>query len=490
MKLILKTILKFRPNDEGSAIPIVMALGLLMTLIGILGVFKSNEEEITAVSQRNRAKALAAAEKGINDYRLLLDRNKNLALYDQIDHTSAGIGSGWRTSSIALCDNSSDIEDALGDPDIDDGNITINGNSRFGQYKLISYTYSLGDGETPNATSEAQLIVEGRAGGTDGLATARLQVDIPIQPTTANGNIIPALWLSDLDSANTDLTGVTIGNNEKRGDIVISVPDQGSASTSACDSTLTGFFRNSTFLKRDKQTLIIEPISFPGISSDIVAIMSGRSWTIDSNDINNKLPFYYSTPSNAPLPASFPSSSNNAANKTIEDAKGSGSDNTYYYKVNGNLNITGNIRTQNNTKVVLYVDGNLTFDSSSNSIGIAQETTPVGPNTNTSAYLEIYVIGNRTITFTGSNSINIKGFIHAPDANVRIEGSPAIQIIGAIWAKSLKRSSGSGTINILADTYTLSTASDIPAYVNYSSTRNVLIPTISPPDQWRMREIR
>jgi hypothetical protein len=485
MKLILKTILKIRPNDEGTAIPIVMALGLLMTLIGILGVFKSNEEEITAVSQRNRAKALAAAEKGINDYRLLLDRNKNLALYDQINHTSTS--TGWRTTGIPVCDKSSDITTALNGGD----NNTINGNSRFGQYKLISYTYSLSDGETPNGTSEAQLIVEGRAGGTNGLATARLQVDIPIQPTAANRNIVPALWLGDITAANTDLTGVKIGNiSGDKGDIVISVGNQNSASISACDSSPEGFSRSSSFNQPENQALIIEPTSFPSINSNILATMSGRSWTIDSNDINNKLPSAYSTPLNAPLPASFPSnSSTSAANKTIDNAKGSGSDNTYYYKVNGNLDITGNIRTPNNTKVVLYVEGDLTFDSTSNNIGIAQETTSAGANNNTSAYLEIYVIGNRTITFKGGNSINIKGFIHAPESNVAIEGSPTIKIIGAIWANSLKRSSGSGTMNIIADTYTSSSAT-IPAYVNYSSAQNVFIPTISPPDQWRMREIR
>jgi hypothetical protein len=485
MKLIFKILLKFRSNDEGFAIPIVMALGLLMIFIGILGMFKSNEEEIAAISQRNRAKALAAAEKGINDYRLLLDRNKRLALYDQTNHTSTT--TGWRTSGIPLCENKNNITSAINNGSF----ITINGNDRFGQYRLIEYTYNQTDGTEPTASSEGQLTIEGKSG----TATARLQVDIPIQPTTAQRNIIPALWLND--TTTTDLTGVTLGDSSYKGDILISVANQNtSTGTSACDSASpTGFNRSSTFFyQSDNQSLIIEPIAIGSIDSNITTTVNSKTMTVVSDDLNNKLPVYYSTPLNATLPASFPSNASaNAASKTISDAKGSGSDNIYYYKTpaNTNLSITGNLNIQNNTKVVLYVDGNLTFDSSSNDIGLAQKAELGATNTNTSAYLEIYVIGNRTIKFKGNNKIDIKGFIHAPTSSVQIEDNPTIKIVGALWAKNLKRNSGAtGTMNILADTYNSSTTSNIPAFVNYSSAKNVLIPTISPPDQWRTQEVR
>ncbi len=481
MKLIFKTLLKLRPNDEGFAIPIVMALGLLMTFIGILGMFKSNEEEIAAISQRNRTKALAAAEKGINDYRLLLDRNKRLALYDQTNHTSTT--TGWRTSSIPLCEHNNNITSA-----INNGNLlTINGNNRFGQYRLVEYNYNQTDGTDPTASSEGQLTVEGKSG----TATARLQVDIPIQPTTAQRAVIPALWLRN-DVAN-NLTGVKL----EKGDILISVFTQsGNSGTSACDSASpTGFNRspNFTFAQPDNQSLIVEPIAIASIDPNITTTVNGKTMTIVSDDLNNKLPAFYSTPLNATLPASFPSNASvNAASKTIEDAKGSGLDNIYYYKTTGNLDITGNINIPNNTKVVLYVDGNLTFGSTStsNDIGLAQKAELGTINNNTSAYLEIYVIGNRTIKFKGNKRIDIKGFIHAPDSSVQIENNPTIKIVGALWAKNLIVPSGSGTMNIIADTYTSSTTSNIPAYVNYSSAKNVLIPTISPPDQWRTQEVK
>jgi hypothetical protein len=484
MKLIFKTLLKLRPNDEGFAIPIVMALGLLMTFIGILGMFKSNEEEITAISQRNRTKALAAAEKGINDYRLLLDRNKRLALYDQINHTS--ITTGWRTSGIPLCEHKNNIRDAINSGNL----VTINGNNRFGQYKLIGYAYNQIDGTNPTATSEGQLTVEGKSG----TATARLQVDIPIQPTTAQRAIIPALWLTN-DVAN-NLTGVTLGNTGGyKGDLLISVLSQDSNSgISRCYSANpTGFNRSSTFAQPDNQSLIVEPIAIAAIDPNITTTVTGKTMTIVSDDLNNKLPVFYSTPLNATLPASFPSNASvNAASKTIEDAKGNGSDNIYYYKTNGNLDITSNINIPNNTKVVLYVNGNLTFGSAtiSNDIGLAQKAELGTVNNNTSAYLEIYVIGNRTIKFKGNKKIDIKGFIHAPDSSVQIENNPTIKIIGALWAKNLIVPSSSGTMNIIADTYNSSTTSNIPAYVNYSSAKNVLIPTISPPDQWRTQEVK
>jgi hypothetical protein len=475
MKLILKTILKFKPNDEGSAIPIVMALGLLMTFIGILGIFKANEEEVAAISQKNRTKALAAAEKGINDYRLLFDRNKRLALYDQINHTSNT--TGWRTSGIPLCDNKTNIIDTA----INNGGwININGNERFGQYRIIGYNYNQADNTFPNSTSEAQLTVEGKAG----TATARLQVDIPIQPATAQRALIPALWLNG-ESTNNNLTGVTIGDSFNKGDLLLLVYDQSTATASKCDTLstgLTGFSRSTTFSQPDNQNLIIEPFAMADINSGITTTVNdasrSASFTVNSATFSTNLPTFQSTPYST-LPSSF------SDGRTIASFKGNGSDNTYYHKSSGSLTITKSINTQNNIKVVLYVDGNLTFDSSSNAIDIGTNTT-----TNDSAYLEIYVVGNRTITFKGSNEINIKGFIHAPNSNVVFEGSSATKIIGALWANSLKRSGGTRTMNIIHDTFNTSTASNVPAYARYSSASNIKISTISPPDQWRMQEVR
>jgi hypothetical protein len=476
MKLLFKIFLKFGSDDDGFAIPIVMALGLLMTFIGLLGVFKSNEEEITAVSQRNRAKALAAAETAVNSYRLILDRNKQLALYDQFASTTTT--AGWRTTTIPLCDNATSIGSAINNHNFQ----AINGNVRFGEYRLISYDYNRNPNDILSSFGEGTLIVEGKAGQ----ATARLRVDIPVQPTTAQRNLVPILWLNNQTANN--FSNIQLGNTGNTGDLLLSVGNQRNVSgTSACNANVpegTGFSSGTTFNSPNNQSVIIEPIPIPSIIS---TPPDANSVTVASADLNTRLPTYQSTPNNAILPSSFPSNATEA-NATIANAKGVDPDNTYYYKVNGNLDINRlNLSIQNGTKVVLFVNGNLTFNSSSGNIALL----PVTGSTNTSAFLEIYVSGNRTITFSGNNRIEIRGLIHAPNSTVVVQDNPTIIVAGAIWANRLTgATSNTNRMTIFADTYTSSSASNIPAYVNYSMTDNILIPTISPPDQWVMQEIR
>ena len=57
MKLLLLKILFInQPKDKGYVIPIVFALGLIMTLVGTISIFQSSDEQIISISQRESLK--------------------------------------------------------------------------------------------------------------------------------------------------------------------------------------------------------------------------------------------------------------------------------------------------------------------------------------------------------------------------------------------------------------------------------------------------
>ncbi|MEY2857926.1 MAG: hypothetical protein RLZZ74_2238, partial [Cyanobacteriota bacterium] len=80
--LLLKSLLQRRARDEGFTLPMVIALGLIMLLLGAISITTANEENITAITQNSKSDALAIAEIGVARYRESLDRNRRLAIND------------------------------------------------------------------------------------------------------------------------------------------------------------------------------------------------------------------------------------------------------------------------------------------------------------------------------------------------------------------------------------------------------------------------
>jgi hypothetical protein len=71
--LLLKSLLQRRARDEGFTLPMVIALGLVMLLLGAISITTANEENITAITQNSKSDALAIAEIGVARYRETLD---------------------------------------------------------------------------------------------------------------------------------------------------------------------------------------------------------------------------------------------------------------------------------------------------------------------------------------------------------------------------------------------------------------------------------
>ncbi len=213
--LLLKTLLQRRARDEGFTLPMVIALGLVMLLLGAVSITIANEENITAISQNSRSDALAIAEVGVARYRELLDRNRVLAVNDS---------SVWGTKT-QICDNLTNFLPGVSRNIslLEDGQVLNNdGDStdsfNIGSYSLVSYDYSNTDDvfnltdDTANSNAIGTLTVKGTA--PDG-SEAQIQVEIPIRINLDDiTNLAPALWIGNTTPT---LGNLTIGN----GNVVI-----------------------------------------------------------------------------------------------------------------------------------------------------------------------------------------------------------------------------------------------------------------------------
>lgn len=516
MKLLFKIFILTRPKEEGFVLPVIISLGLIMTLLGTISIFQSSDEQLTASSQRETAKALVAAEIGVARYRELIDSNKVIAVYDACrdinddgdtdDANEWGGGTtcnnpnsevNWANSNIPNI-NSSCLADAATtvanmtsrawrfiDPD----------NPAEGQYRLIDYTYS----STGNLGT---LRVEGRVGqdntnvSNDPLAAVtQVVVDLPIQRgiPTPNGEAIqlegnfnnfhPALWITGDAEGVTDNTGLKVDGN-----IVFTDTDIILSDTDGCELTGSTVMTTDNLVDTSKQSIIVTPIQPQAKTFPLLGATNLDTDLLDI-DVNIILASQINSGIILPRPGDV-SEHQDSNNDGIVDP---GEEVIYHYLVDGDLNLTSeNIKIRAGRKVLLYVDKNITIQAngSGSSVDINSD--------NPSYYLEIYGgDANQTITLSGgasSGEININALIHAPNAKVEIRNDPTINITGAVWVKDWDGKSLSNNVMIKPDSQAADEISK--QYYNYTYIKKDLVnenarvvdPVISVPSRWETQQ--
>ncbi|MGL5880715.1 MAG: hypothetical protein ACRC2V_23470, partial [Xenococcaceae cyanobacterium] len=211
MNLLLKILLMRRSRslqrlpsrDRGFAIPIVLALGLIMVVLSIASIYKSSDQNISATTQRGTSKALAAAEAGVAYYMAFLNRNSAIASFSYTNWTDAS----FTAAGVNTCDTFANIENWKDD---------WRSAGTDGSYQLVSYQYlSAGGvvppaGTVPNNDTYGELTVLG-AGSFSGnsFASTRVKVQLPIRPemigssySTSSYALNPVVWLRN-DTGNT-----------------------------------------------------------------------------------------------------------------------------------------------------------------------------------------------------------------------------------------------------------------------------------------------
>jgi hypothetical protein len=506
MNFLLRAFLIRRSRDKGFAIPMVIALGLIMLLLGIASIYKSSDQKDIATTQRKTSEALSVAEAGVAHYLEFLQRNSVLATYAYSD-------TNWNNAALATCDKSNNLPVAVSDFD-DFTNQNVNGDPDK-QYRLVSYSYEDGqgnvvpDGTPPPSTNNTigVLQVEGRSRLGDNFATAKLRVEIPVRPENMGVNYAagvsplasyahnPTLWIGEYDNS------TNIGN--------LQIRSYGAAVTplNPGEPSLATQFPNggNIVISRPNSLTVAEACKLPtggtaptpdrNLQSPTTQRIIADPRTMPPSLVpSNVAPSTYKIINNTHL-RTLTKDPNNDAKVIVTPV--AGENETYYHYTFGdptaatrtNLVLNGSANsfsTMSGTKTILYLNGDLTLrnGASINPPGV----NPLPP----SSYLEIYGGPNTTkIKFEGTQPITINAFIHAPNATVEVDNNLRLDITGAMWVKNwINRGTLAPSSNITPDT-TFNSKDNLRYQSNifYSTSSSIAPkPTIFPPTKWETVE--
>jgi hypothetical protein len=199
-------------SEKGFAIPLALGMGLVMLLLGMTAIVRSQGDQRVAVDKKFSAQARTAAEIGVGRIQDMLNRNRPAA------KAQACSGGNWPASGYGAC-NDTGTTVSWDMP----GNITnlcpssntevstaanndwISLGSTVGDYRLENYDYT--------SASTGVMTVEGRVNGGDtSEARSRLQVTIPVtNPTNLQ---TASLWVTD------SITGTGTINPQINSDVV------------------------------------------------------------------------------------------------------------------------------------------------------------------------------------------------------------------------------------------------------------------------------
>ena len=479
MNFLLKAFLVYRRKSEkGFAIPMVLSLGIIMVLLGTVSIFRSSEEDLTAITQRSTSRALNAAEAGVARYRQLLSNYKVIATYNACNSwsgtTCSASGSTWKNPTQLpnidqSCPNNGSTVVANATTrawqNIDDSDPSL------GQYRLVDYIYDPNYDTATNTYTDqptGTLIVEGRVNQNNAASAAvtRIRVVFPVQPgiPTPNGEEVtlesnfnsfnPALWLTGSTSGSVDASVTNIGDLVVEGNIIVT----------DSDCNVTGSLpNNNNLVIVDPRRPPLQPIptGFIVKSVDAGNLVNNITQTLPCND--NSQGCFHDDP------------------EIITESDGAKTF-IYHYRVTGDLVLDNKeIKVSENKKVILYVDGNITLNGNA-------QLNP-SPNT-TSANLEIYGTNNtENINLKGNEEIKIKAFIQAPAAKVNISDNPKVDFDGSMFVKDWDVQSGvTKEIKITPD----------DQYFNYKSIKDlssssgrprIVDPIIYKPSEWETVQV-
>ncbi|ABW28314.1 hypothetical protein [Acaryochloris marina] len=205
--------LKCRKSQAGFALPVAIGMGLIILLVGLTMLLRSQDSQVSAIAQKDTAKSLNAAETGVNEIRALMNQHRAIANYPacttdlntpptrNADGTCSD--SGNSTESWALPNN---IPNILAECGINrTAEIVSLANREWqninpsepsqGQYRLLTY-------DDQNST----LRVQGRVNEDQpSESISELEVDFSVEEFPLAG-----LWVANdatVGSINTDIVG-------------------------------------------------------------------------------------------------------------------------------------------------------------------------------------------------------------------------------------------------------------------------------------------
>ena len=169
-------------KEKGFALPIAAGVGLIMVLIAVTMVVRSNQSQISSISQRSSNKSLAAAETGVAKYLNELNQFRNVATSNSGNNSNA-----WNARlNLLRARQDCDFYPQVGSSIFSDTQTWVNANgsdASQGTFRLSRYVYQ-------PANNRGVLEIEGRSSDASAGNTL-LSVDIPVSvtaPPTSTAN--------------------------------------------------------------------------------------------------------------------------------------------------------------------------------------------------------------------------------------------------------------------------------------------------------------
>lgn len=191
--------LKCRKGHKGFALPVAIGMGLIILLVGLTMLLRSQDSQVSAIAQKDTAKSLNAAETGVNEIRALINQHRAIAEQPTCRATrnsdgtcpDSGIEVSWAIPS--------NIPNILAECGVDRTGEIINlanrewqdvdpSDASQGEYQLLDY-----DGA-------GLATIQGRVNaGQPSESISQLEVNFPVNPVEDQ---ITGLWVTT--TANTD----------------------------------------------------------------------------------------------------------------------------------------------------------------------------------------------------------------------------------------------------------------------------------------------
>jgi hypothetical protein len=436
-----------KKHSAGFALPLVIMGGLVITVAAAAIVMKGMNDQNQVTAQKAKNSSREASETGIERIKATMVSSpaaRYMALYNSSQwnnllNNDGSVNSGTNAALATTLTNhltelakqtkaftcTGDTAAAMTELQgklvpfkntVTQASLSIQSDL---SYRLVSYEYSGTQGVLSTTPQNGTLTIEGFSSTGAGGSATRLRVEIPISSNPSQrqelGPTIPGLWMKEQGLANgpeptPPFSSNALGNQRYDADVVFN------DCTNIINQQYLDFVNSkastSPILVGDKQAY---KASFP--MPDIPTQPAIPSAQI-LNGISNSM--------------------------TLPRITDTATDGTYYYRVNGNINLNGSstLTITPGQKVVIYLNGNIVRGTN-----IAHNCASAASGVNcTPSNFRIYGISTVSspepeLCLNGSDIVN--GFILAPNYKAGVNGNG--KFVGSLWVKSWGKISNCGS---------------------------------------------
>jgi len=437
---LLQHYISHNTANKGFVLPMVIGLGLIMTVAGLTMVIRSSDQQIAAEQKVQNDQARVAAETGITRVMAVLNRFPSLA--GQPDEKWGDGTKAWNNKECGY----QEVLTGL----VNQGWIQLNEQSAFrvNDYNpgspaqlTVSATVTPDNINPDNLTNEKI--------NDNNLAISRIQVNVPNVTITASD--------SDFTIAATD--NVSLEGNQVQGNVTVKT----------CDLENTNI--NEENIEGDGNQVITDPfLDYPPLpkESKINWQNSGGRPEQISGGIENNMTLPASDGSHSDAKDENgvyhyvvePNNNGNSIDLSGGNSLGINPEKKIALHLQGNVNVSGNsqiyfnfkdscVKNKKNKKnpdINYTVENGKIVDQNGNECG--KGDTSVGPST-----LQIYggdgktegfYNGEKTTEICLSGNVALSNFILAPEASAGVNGGggQGVSILGNAWIKNWSEGGG------------------------------------------------